>query len=126
MHKPAPRGLQNGLGIACRYFDFDTDEEGWVNDCTEAPISASCEDVWVVYDHGKIVRPATVEEYQEELEVRIGERISKGMPKELLDEFDRIDDPDEAHAWLERNRPDYREIVADETRKMEAAIVLGE
>ena len=122
--KPAPRRLQNGLGIACRYVDFDTDEEGWVNDCTEAPISASCEDVWVVFEHGKIVRPATAEEYQEELEVRIGERISEGLPEELLDEFDRIDDPDEATAWLERNRPDYREIVEEENRKMKAAIVL--
>ena len=48
---------------------------------------------------------------QEELEVRIGQRISKGIPETLLNEFDMITDPNKAAKWLEKNRPDYREIV---------------
>lgn len=48
---------------------------------------------------------------QEELEVRIGERISRGLTEVQLNEFDMIADPAEAAEWLEKNRPDYREIV---------------
>ncbi len=48
---------------------------------------------------------------QEELEIRIGERISKGLTETQLNEFDMITDPREAAKWLEKNRPDYREIV---------------
>lgn len=48
---------------------------------------------------------------QEELEVRIGERISRGLTEAQLNEFDMITDKVEAAKWLERNRPDYREIV---------------
>ena len=48
---------------------------------------------------------------QEELEVRIGERIAKGLTEAQLNEFDRITDSAEAARWLEKNRPDYREIV---------------
>ncbi len=48
---------------------------------------------------------------QEELEVRIGERIAKGLTEEQLREFDHLTDTAEIAKWLERNRPDYREIV---------------
>lgn len=48
---------------------------------------------------------------QSELELRIGERISKGLTPEQLSEFDAIADQAEATKWLEQNRPDYREIV---------------
>ena len=48
---------------------------------------------------------------QEELEIRIGERISRGLTETQLNEFDMIMDPAEAAKWLEKNRPDYREIV---------------
>ena len=49
---------------------------------------------------------------QEELEIRIGERISRGLTEAQLNEFDMINDPAEAAKWLEVNRPDYREIVS--------------
>lgn len=48
---------------------------------------------------------------QEELEVRIGERISRGLTEVQLNQFDLITDQAEAAKWLEKNRPDYREIV---------------
>ena len=37
----------------------------------------------------------------EELEVRIGEKISATMSEEQLQEFDKITDPTEAKKWLE-------------------------
>ena len=59
---------------------------------------------------------------QEELEVRIGERISKGLTEVQLNEFDMITDPEEAADWLERNRPDYREIVTRTIEEMKDEI----
>lgn len=48
---------------------------------------------------------------QEELEVRIGRRISEGLSDTKLQEFDSLSDIMEVTEWLEKNRPDYREIV---------------
>lgn len=59
---------------------------------------------------------------QEELEVRIGERISKGLTEAQLNEFDMIEDPAEAAKWLEKNRPDYREIVIRTIEEMKEEI----
>ena len=60
---------------------------------------------------------------QEELEVRIGERISKGLTEVQLNEFDMITDQSEATKWLEKNRPDYREIVNRTIEEMKAEIL---
>ena len=59
---------------------------------------------------------------QEELEVRIGERIAKGLTEEQLQEFDSLTDTGEVTKWLERNRPDYREIVSRTIAEMKQAI----
>lgn len=59
---------------------------------------------------------------QEELEVRIGQRISKGLSDTQLNEFDLITDPTEAAKWLAENRPDYREIVASTISEMKDEI----
>lgn len=59
---------------------------------------------------------------QEELEVRIGERISKGLSEAQLQEFDAINSTEEAAVWLEKNRPDYREIVNRTIEEMKNAI----
>lgn len=59
---------------------------------------------------------------QEELEVRIGERIAKGLPETKLNEFDMIVDREEATRWLEVNRPDYREIVERTIRELKEEI----
>ncbi len=59
---------------------------------------------------------------QEELEVRIGERISRGLTNEQLAEFDAIADPADAAKWLEQNRPDYREIVTRTINDMKEEI----
>lgn len=62
---------------------------------------------------------------QEELEVRIGERISKGLTEVQLNEFDQITDQDEAAKWLEKNRPDYREIVTRTIEELKQEIRLN-
>ena len=59
---------------------------------------------------------------QDELELRIGERISRGLTETQLNEFDLITDPAEAAKWLEKNRPDYREIVNRTIEEMKDAI----
>lgn len=59
---------------------------------------------------------------QEELEVRIGERISKGLTEAQLQEFDKVTSTEEAAVWLEKNRPDYREIVNRCVEEMKEAI----
>ena len=59
---------------------------------------------------------------QEELEVRISERISKGLTEVQLNQFDMITSQAEAAKWLEINRPDYREIVARTINEMKEEI----
>lgn len=59
---------------------------------------------------------------EEEVEVRIGERISKGLTEAQLAEFDAITDQSEAARWLEKNRPDYREIVTRTIEEMKSEI----
>ena len=59
---------------------------------------------------------------QEELEVRIGERISKGLTDEQLKEFDSLTEAKDIADWLEKNRPDYREIVDKTIAEMKQAI----
>ena len=59
---------------------------------------------------------------QEELEVRIGERVARGLTEVQLNEFDMITDQAEAAKWLEINRPDYREIVTRTIAEMKEEI----
>ena len=56
------------------------------------------------------------------LETRIGERISEGLEREKLREFDSLTDPDMVLSWLEKNRPDYRAIVQNTISEMKAEI----
>lgn len=59
---------------------------------------------------------------REELEVRIGERIARGLTEVQLNQFDMITDPAETAKWLEINRPDYREIVTRTINEMKEEI----
>jgi hypothetical protein len=61
----------------------------------------------------------------EELELRVGVRLSEGMPDQKLAEFEKlIDANDEAGAlkWLETNRPDYKQVVAEELEKLKKEV----
>jgi len=79
---------------------------------------------WVRYRNGRIDHALTTEEWREELDVRVGEQISEGLPREKLNEFDLIKDQDEATRWLEENRPDYRDICRKVRREMERGLVM--
>ena len=68
-------------------------------------------------------KQAFLDYVQEELEIRIGERISKGLTETQLNEFDMITDQQEAAKWLEKNRPDYREIVTRTINEMKDEIL---
>lgn len=68
------------------------------------------------------VKKEFLEFVQEELEIRIGERISRGLTETQLLEFDKITDQVEAARWLEINRPDYREIVTRTIAEMKDEI----
>lgn len=59
---------------------------------------------------------------QEELEVRIGARIAKGLTEAQLQEFDSLSDTQEVASWLEKNRPDYRDIVNRTVEEMKQTI----
>lgn len=59
---------------------------------------------------------------KEEVEIRIGQRIAKGLTETQLNEFDMITDQAEATKWLEKNRPDFREIVTRTIEEMKAEI----
>lgn len=48
---------------------------------------------------------------EEELEVRVGQRVGVGLSKEQLLEFSEIDDLDIATDWLNRYVPDFRDRV---------------
>ena len=67
-------------------------------------------------------KSAFLDYLKEELEVRIGERISEGLTETQLNEFDMINDPTEAASWLGKNRPDYREIVLRTVDEMKAEV----
>lgn len=55
---------------------------------------------------------AFMEHAEEELEVRVGQRIGMGLSDAQMLEFGQIEDEAEATAWLERYAPNFREIVA--------------
>ena len=50
----------------------------------------------------------------EELEVRIGRKVSEGLSEAQLEEFDSLQSQNKTNEWLERNKPNYREIVNEE------------
>ena len=56
-------------------------------------------------------KEAFLEYVEEEVEVRIGKRISEGVSEEKMREFENTTSDEEALAWLEENRPDFREVV---------------
>lgn len=64
-----------------------------------------------------------VEVVQYELELRIGEAISKGVSDELLNEFDKCSTPEEAKGWLEKYRPDYKSVVLMKVEEMKDEIL---
>lgn len=60
---------------------------------------------------------------QEELEVRVGAKISEGKTETQLDEFDRCQTTEESTQWLKKNCPAYKKIVVHMCKQMEEELV---
>lgn len=57
-------------------------------------------------------KQAFMEHAEEELEVRVGQKISAELSDEQIDEFSHIGNDNEATlSWLEQNLPNFRDIV---------------
>lgn len=70
-------------------------------------------------------KQAFLQHLYEELELRVGTRLSEGMSDDQLAEFEKlIDANDEQGAlhWLEANRPNYKDVVADELEKLKQEV----
>lgn len=66
-------------------------------------------------------KQAFLEYVEREIEIRIGEKISEGVPAAKLREFEKMDDED-ALAWLEENKPNFIEIVDEVIKEMKEEI----
>lgn len=62
-----------------------------------------------------------LEYVEREIEIRIGERISEGIPVAKLKEFEKLED-EAALAWLKENKPDFVSIVDAVVAEMKAEI----
>ena len=67
-------------------------------------------------------RRAFLDYVQEELEVRVGEEIAAGMTEEKMREFEAAVSDAEVKAWLEENKPNYRELVEKTVRELKEEI----
>jgi hypothetical protein len=68
---------------------------------------------------------AFLQHLYEELELRVGTRLSEGLSDDQLKEFEKlIDAKDEAGAlrWLETNRPNYKQVVAEELENLKQEV----
>ena len=55
-------------------------------------------------------KPAFLQHIYEELELRVGTKLSEGLSDDQLTQFEKIVDQDQAtiDAWLNQNAPDYQ------------------
>lgn len=70
---------------------------------------------------GEGEKQAFLDYVQEELEVRVGEGVAEGLTEEKIKEFQRAEG-DEVRVWLEKNRPDYKEVVWRTIRELKEEI----
>jgi hypothetical protein len=70
-------------------------------------------------------KKAFLQHLYEELELRVGTRLSEGMSEQQLAGFEKLidgNDEDGALGWLESNRPDYKAVVAEELEKLKQEV----
>ncbi len=61
----------------------------------------------------------------ETLELQVGARLSEGMTKQQLDDFEALikaRNDKGALSWLETNRPDYKKVVSDELERLKKEV----
>lgn len=67
-----------------------------------------------------------LEVIREELEYRVGMRLSEGVPRETLEQFENLIDAEDstgAMTWLDTHKPDYKQVVMEELDKLREEIV---
>lgn len=73
-------------------------------------------------------KKAFLQDMYEELELRVGTRLSEGMSDEQLSDFEKLieaADDQGAVQWLQDNRPNYKEVVAEELEKLKKEVLEG-
>lgn len=71
-------------------------------------------------------KEAFLQHLYEELELRVGTRLSEGMSNEQLKQFEALIDANDeqgALSWLETNRPNYKQVVEEELEKLRQEVV---
>lgn len=64
----------------------------------------------------------------EQLELRVGTELSKGMSDEKLEQFEKLveaKDQAGATAWLQQNCPNYKQVVRQELEAIKQEIIAG-
>ncbi len=65
---------------------------------------------------------------KQELEFRVGTRLSDGVPRETLEEFEAFiesEDSTGAMQWLDTHKPEYKQVVMEELDKLKQEIIAG-
>ncbi|HVI69676.1 MAG TPA: DUF5663 domain-containing protein [Magnetospirillaceae bacterium] len=73
-------------------------------------------------------KKAFLQHMYEELELRVGTKLSEGMTDEQLSGFEKlIENADDQGAvkWLQDNRPNYKDVVAEELEKLKKEVLEG-
>ncbi len=63
---------------------------------------------------------------RETLETRVGSKLAQGLSESLLIDFEKLidsQDEDGALQWLEKNCPNYKLVVDDETARLREEIM---
>lgn len=64
----------------------------------------------------------------EQLELRVGTELSKGLSDEKLEQFEKLieaKDQTGATAWLQQNCPSYKDVVKQELESIKQEIIAG-
>src|ERR1700738_5282463 len=71
-------------------------------------------------------KKAFLQHIYEELELRVGTRLSEGVPDDELQQLEKSIDANDDQAalkWLEEHNPDYKDIISDELEKLKQEII---
>ena len=70
-------------------------------------------------------KPEMIRDIYNKLELKVGMRLAEQMTDAQLDEFEGLIDQKNDTAslqWLERNFPNYKQVVAEELEKLKAEV----
>lgn len=73
-------------------------------------------------------KEAFIEYVLEQLQLRVGTELSKGMSDEKLEQFEKLFEAKDragATTWLQQNCPNYKQVVQQELAAIKEEIVAG-